>query len=119
MTPQQLQLMQQLLMFTGMIVSGFGWMTSDQWTGISTAISQFAGPAVVLGSAIWTFVTSRKSAIISQVATLKDSNGVNIVKNVNLNPNSVETPAISAATPSNVSAQTPPPPVGGVGSLGM
>jgi hypothetical protein len=97
MTPQQTALAQQILSIVGMVFTTLGWTTPSEVATWSTTILQFLGPAMTLGGLIYAAITTRKSALVSQVASMPEVRAV------------ITTPtaaghdlANSTATPSNV-----------------
>lgn len=101
MNPEQVDSQVRLwLAVAGSVAGALGW----SWFGdLSTKIAAFAGPAAVLGSAIWSLVRNRQSSILTAAATLKDNRGQPVVKTIELNPTAAGTVLASpSATPPNV-----------------
>lgn len=74
---QTLALLRQLLPVLGGIAMTFGWLTSDQVAKGTATILQIAGPAMIVGSTIWTLFHNTKASLVTTVAAMPE---VQIVK---------------------------------------
>jgi hypothetical protein len=105
LTPQTTALIQQILTIVGMVLTSFGWVSSTEWQGFMQNLSAAIGPMMALVGFIWSFVSNRTSAIVTQVANMPE------VYKVEVNDPAL---ARNDVTPPNVTTQGQP--VGGVGS---
>lgn len=76
MTPQQTALVQQILTIVGSIVSAMGWSTQTEVSTWITTIMQAVGPLAALGGLVWAVLTTRKTAIVTQVASMPEVRAV-------------------------------------------
>lgn len=76
MTPQQTALVQQILSIIGMVLTTLGWSTPAEVATWTTTIMQAIGPMAALGGLVWSVITTRKSAIVTQVASLPEVRAV-------------------------------------------
>lgn len=73
---QTTQLIAQIVSIAGMLASGFGWLTPTQVASLTTNILAAVGPLVTIGGLVWSFIASRKSAVVSAVAAMPEVKAV-------------------------------------------
>lgn len=76
MTPQQTALVQQILTIVGTIVTAMGWGTASDVSTWITTIMQAIGPVAALGGLVWALITTRKTALVTAVASLPEVRAV-------------------------------------------
>lgn len=94
---QTQQLIAQTISVIGTIAAAKGWLSKEQAADITTYALQAMGPMAMLGGVALSWLASRKSVIVTAVASLPEVKAVvteNTVDGVTL--------AHSEATPSNV-----------------
>jgi hypothetical protein len=100
---QTQQLIAQIISIVGMIAVGFGWLTADQVSSISTNILATIGPLMTLVGILYSLYAARKNAVVTAVAALPEVRAVvtePTIEGRNL--------ANSDGTPSNVVVGHPP-----------
>jgi hypothetical protein len=102
---QTTQLIAQVVSIVGTLAAAFGILTPTQVAGITTNVMAIAGPLAALGGIIWSFVASRKTAVVSAVAAMPEvkavvteptAAGVELARNGNT-PNNVVVNGTAAA----------------------
>ena len=73
---QTTQLIAQIVSIAGTLAAAFGILTPTQVAGITTNVMAVAGPLAALGGIIWSFVASRKNAVVTAVAAMPEVRAV-------------------------------------------
>lgn len=102
---QTSQLIAQVVSILGMLAAGFGWLTPTQVAGLSTNILAVAGPLATIGGIVWSFVASRKTAVVSAVAAMPE------VRAVITEPTTAGRDLATNGTPPNVVVAVPGAPI--------
>lgn len=120
LTPTQDQWMgqlRQILPVIGTLLTTLGIMTPEEWQSWFTLIMAAAGPIIIAGSVVWSWIAnSRKSVMQSAAANLEDAAPAEKaavveavakmpeVKSIDLDKSQPAAVAINALTPPNVQA---------------
>lgn len=99
---QVLSIARQVLMIVGSLAIALGWISADKVGELSANILAALGPMMVLGSSVWSLIAHTQANTITSAASMTDSNGTPVVKQVDLNPAASGAQALNRATPSNV-----------------
>lgn len=73
---QTTQLIAQIVSILGMLASTFGWLTPQQVAGLTTNILAAVGPVATIAGFALSLFASRKTAIVTAVASLKEVRAV-------------------------------------------
>lgn len=105
---QVFALIRQILPVLGGVAVGLGWLTQGQFDGGAAVVLQLMGPAMIIGSTIWSLVKNTKSSLVATVAAMPEVNSVKLEPTIAGNVLSNSTPANVTVVPST----TPPKAVG-------
>lgn len=95
---QVMGLLRQLLPVIGTILTAFGWTDAAGWANWTNMIMAAAGPAMILGSAVWTVIANTKAAKIKAVAAMKETS-VASDGTIKIHDTKLADTAVVAATP--------------------
>lgn len=89
-------LLRQILPVIGGVLVTLGWAKPASVQLWSDTIMQAIGPAMIIGSAVWSLVSKTKANLVSTVAAMPE------VKSVTLDPTKEGTADLNIVTPPNV-----------------
>lgn len=93
---QVLGLVRQILPVLGGIAVALGWLTTNQVASLTATVLQIAGPAMIIGSTVWSLINKTKANLVSTVANMPE------VKSVTLDPTKEGVSDLNLTTPTNV-----------------
>jgi len=113
---QIMGLVRQVLLIGGTLATTLGWATPDKIAGWTATILSLVGPVFMVASVLWSTINKTQANLITTAAIQTDSNGVPLVKKVEINPLAQGALDVARATPPNVNIAQPPASVGPVGT---
>jgi len=100
---QATNLVRQFLMAFGTLAATLGWAPPEKIAGWTTSVLALVGPVFMTTSLVWGIVKNQRANIITAAARQTDSsNGVPLVRKIELNPKAPDAVVVNAATPQNV-----------------
>lgn len=114
MNPATEALIQQILTIAGMVLVSFGWVSSDEWSGMVKTFSAMIGPVMAFGGVLWAFYSNRKNALVSKVASMPEVRAVitenTVAGHEMANTSSTPSNVVVGREPGSIVPQAPPHP---------